>query len=54
MSTIPVEHNDPLNAQILAVSEDKIQGFGKFHTLDGKTIEGIWRESKLSKIISNG
>src|SRR5271170_3591312 len=23
----PIEHNDPLNAQILAVSEDKIQGF---------------------------
>ncbi len=24
---IPTEHNDPVNAQILAVSEDKIQGF---------------------------
>ncbi|MEY2546138.1 MAG: hypothetical protein QOG48_1255 [Verrucomicrobiota bacterium] len=24
---IPVEHNDPINAQILAVSEDKIAGF---------------------------
>ncbi len=24
---IPVEHNDPINAQILAVSEDKISGF---------------------------
>lgn len=24
---VPVEHNDPLNAQILAVSEDKIAGF---------------------------
>ncbi len=24
---LPVEHNDPLNAQILAVSEDKIAGF---------------------------
>src|SRR3954468_22155873 len=23
----PVEHNDPINAQILAVSEDKIDGF---------------------------
>lgn len=34
--------------------EDKIQGFGKFHTIDGKTIEGIWRESKLIKVISNG
>ncbi len=27
MSAISVEHNDPLNAQILAISEDKIQGF---------------------------
>src|ERR1700726_3904426 len=26
-STIPVEHNDPINAKILAVSEDKIEGF---------------------------
>src|SRR3954452_12265271 len=24
---LPVEHNDPVNAQILAISEDKIQGF---------------------------
>ena len=24
---LPVEHNDPINAQILAVSEDKIEGF---------------------------
>lgn len=32
--------------------EDKIQGFGKFHTLQGKTLEGIWRESKLIKVIN--
>ncbi len=25
--TVPVEHNDPINARILAVSEDKIAGF---------------------------
>ena len=24
---MPVEHNDPVNAKILAVSEDKIEGF---------------------------
>ena len=23
----PVEHNDPINAKILSVSEDKVQGF---------------------------
>ncbi|MDB6016219.1 MAG: transcriptional regulator, AsnC family [Pedosphaera sp.] len=27
LSTVPVETNDPINARILAVSEDKIQGF---------------------------
>src|SRR2546426_12147874 len=24
---VPVEHNDPINARILAISEDKIEGF---------------------------
>src|SRR6266446_844299 len=24
---LPVEHNDPINARILAISEDKIEGF---------------------------
>jgi hypothetical protein len=32
---------------------DRIQGFGKFHTIDGGTIEGIWRESRLIKIINS-
>src|SRR5262249_15892143 len=27
MGMLPVEHNDPINAKILAVSEDKIEGF---------------------------
>src|SRR5690348_16970216 len=27
MDMLPVEHNDPINAKILAVSEDKIEGF---------------------------
>ena len=34
--------------------EDKIQGFGKFHSLDGTVIEGMWRDSKLIKVISSG
>ena len=25
--TLPIEHNDPINARILAISEDKIAGF---------------------------
>lgn len=32
---------------------DRIQGFGKFTTRENKVIEGIWRESKLIKIINN-
>jgi hypothetical protein len=24
---LPVEHNDPINEKILAISEDKIEGF---------------------------
>src|SRR5437667_12158478 len=27
ISMLPVEHNDPINAKILAISEDKIEGF---------------------------
>jgi hypothetical protein len=27
MGMLPVEHNDPINARILAISEDKIEGF---------------------------
>jgi hypothetical protein len=35
----PVEHNDPLNAQILAVSEDKIAGFVRepFHEIAARS-----------------
>src|SRR5690606_14957436 len=35
MQTVPVEHNDPVNAKILAVSEDLISGFRSqpFHVI---------------------
>lgn len=35
MNTVPVEHNDPLNARILAVSEDLVEGFQRepFHVI---------------------
>src|SRR5205809_435477 len=36
---LPVEHNDPINAKILAVSEDKIEGFAR------EPIEEIARRS---------
>ena len=32
---------------------DRIQGFGKFYNIDKKTLEGIWRESKLIKILNS-
>jgi len=37
--TIPVEHNDPINAQILAVSEDLVSGFHRhpFHVIAEKS-----------------
>ena len=31
--------------------QDKIQGVGKFHSLEGKVVEGMWRDSKLVKVI---
>ena len=30
---------------------DRIQGFGKFHNLEGSVVEGIWKESRLIKVI---
>src|SRR5579862_2992376 len=36
---VPVEHDDPINARILAVSEDKIEGFVRepFKEIAGRT-----------------
>jgi hypothetical protein len=39
--TLPVEHNDPLNAQILAISEDKIQGFVREPFLEVAKLSGV-------------
>jgi DNA-binding Lrp family transcriptional regulator len=38
-STIPVEHSDPVNASILAISEDLVAGFQRqpFHTISEKS-----------------
>ena len=39
MHTIPIEHTDPVNAQILAISEDLIAGFHRhpFHVIAEKS-----------------
>jgi hypothetical protein len=31
---------------------DRIQGFGKFHKKDGSTVEGIWKDSRLIKVLN--
>jgi DNA-binding Lrp family transcriptional regulator len=48
--TIPVEHNDPVNARILAVSEDLIAGFQRqpFHLIADQS--GVGLETVLVRI----
>src|ERR1041384_7270273 len=46
MLTIPVETSDPINARILAVSEDKVQGFqpdpiGEIARLSGVDVDTV-------------
>ena len=40
---VPVEHNDPINAKILAISEDKIEGFVRepFEEIAGRSGVGV-------------
>ncbi len=49
-STIPVEHTDPVNAQILAISEDLISGFQRqpFHVIAEKS--GVALEMVIERI----
>lgn len=49
-STIPVEHNDPVNASILAISEDLIAGFQRqpFQLIAAKS--GVSLETVLERI----
>ena len=50
MQTIPVEHTDPVNAQILAVSEDLVEGFQEhpFHVIAEKS--GVQLEVVIQRI----
>ena len=50
MSTTPVEHNDPLNAQILSISEDKIQGFVREPFLEIAEKSGVTLETVVERI----
>ena len=47
---LPVEHNDPINAKILAISEDKIEGFVRepFEEIAGRS--GVAVETVMERI----
>ncbi|MFZ4682553.1 MAG: winged helix-turn-helix transcriptional regulator, partial [Terrimicrobiaceae bacterium] len=47
---IPIEHSDPLNARILAVSEDKIAGFVRQPFLEIARETGLPLETVLERI----
>jgi len=50
--TIPVEHNDPINARILAVSEDKIAGFVREPFLEIAERTGLPFEIVVERIVA--
>ncbi len=45
-----IEHTDPINAQLLAVSEDKIQGFVREPFLEIAKLSGLSTETVLERI----
>jgi hypothetical protein len=49
-STVPVEIGDPINAQILAVSEDKIQGFQRHPFAEIARLSGVALPVVLERI----
>lgn len=48
--SIPIELSDPMNAQILAVSEDKIQGFSRDPFVEIAEKSGVTVEETLTRI----
>ena len=48
--TVPIEHNDPINARILAISEDKIAGFVREPFAEIATRAGLPIETVLERI----
>jgi DNA-binding Lrp family transcriptional regulator len=49
---LPVEHNDPVNAKILAVSEDKIEGFVREPFEEIANRSGVAVEDVMARIAS--
>jgi len=50
--TLPIEHNDPINARILAVSEDKIAGFVREPFGEIAERAGLPVETVLERIVA--
>jgi DNA-binding Lrp family transcriptional regulator len=50
--TLPVEHNDPINARILAISEDKIAGFVREPFAEIAQRAGLPVETVLTRIVA--
>ena len=50
--TLPVEHNDPINARILAISEDKIAGFVREPFTEIAQRAGLPVETVLERIVA--
>jgi len=50
MNAISVEHTDPINSQILAISEDKIQGFVREPFEEIARLSGVALDTVLSRI----
>jgi DNA-binding Lrp family transcriptional regulator len=50
--TLPVEHNDPINARILAISEDKIAGFVREPFAEIAERAGLPVETVLERIVA--
>ena len=50
--TVPIEHNDPINARILAISEDKIAGFVREPFREIAERAGLPLETVLQRIIA--
>ncbi|MGY8687379.1 MAG: Lrp/AsnC family transcriptional regulator, partial [Verrucomicrobiales bacterium] len=50
MKQVPIEHDDPINAQILAISEDLVAGFQEspFHIIAEKS--GVDLDTVLERI----
>ena len=47
---LPVEHNDPINAKILAISEDKIEGFVREPFAEIAARSGVPVETVMERI----